>query len=148
MFEIWLKILKLESQTVIIQRFTKVKYFTIFILQFGIISADLKKKEKFFEGDIRKSELVNAIIQGKLTGQKREIKDAVKWPSTIDKDGSTIVVVPIEISDDLKEKARTAIAEAILDYNQNTCIRLVERKNEEKDYVKFVQSTGYVTTGI
>ena len=82
-------------------------------------------------------------MQGKQTGQKREVMDAVKWPSTVDQDGSTIVVVPFEISDNLEDKAQSALSQAIKDYDKFTCIRFIKRKDEEKDYIKFVKSTGY-----
>ena len=76
--------------------------------------------------------------------EKREVQDSLKWPATKDKDGSPIVVIPYKISDDLKERARFALHQAIQDYKKFTCIRFVPRENDEKDYVKFVKDRGLV----
>jgi len=70
--------------------------------------------------------------------------EIVKWPGTKDKDGSTVVIIPYEISDKLGSKAKLVIHQAIQDYTDFTCIRFLPRKKDEDDYIKFILDQGYV----
>jgi len=88
-----------------------------------------------FEGDIEMSdaEQRQALMDRGIPGL-REVVRTQKWPKSAD----GFVRIPYKVPSGLSRKRRAAIAQAVREYDQKTCIRFVPYNNERRRYINIV----------
>jgi len=93
---------------------------------------DEDQSQALFEGDIDISdgEQKRALAERGVPGL-REVVGSRKWP----KGSDGLVKIPYKVPAGLSRKRRAAIAKAVLEFKQKTCIRFVPWKDQRSRYI-------------
>ncbi|XP_055377870.1 zinc metalloproteinase nas-13-like [Condylostylus longicornis] len=95
----------------------------------GIAASNDVNENDYFETYIEYPEDMDSIGQGRNAFKQ----DTLKWPRGI---------IPYEISNEFKESERDTIINALKFFNEKTCIQVIPKQDEHKEYVFYKPGEG------